>query len=194
MSILRCSVLLALAFLAACATKVVVNSDHAQGTDFSQYKSFRWHDAGNVNLSADDFLSSEFVDGRLRANIGMALRSKGYIYREQGAVDLLVSYKISSGLRQRLYSYGGSPAWGVGVLNRHDHIGYGVGLHSGGQVGTEYYQLASLVLSFVKADDQMLIWRGKAEMRLPAEQNAEKWSETIERLVAKLIEGFPSRY
>jgi len=194
MSIFRGMVLLALVFLTACATPIIVNSDYAQGTNFSQYKTYRWHDAGNLNLSADEFLSSEFIDGRLHAYVDTVLRDKGYIYREQGSVDLLVSYKISSELRQRLYSYGGSPAWGVGVLNRHDHIGYGVGLHSGARVSSEYFQYASLVLDFVKANDQLLVWRGQAEMRMPAEQSAEKWRESIRKIVDALLEDFHSHY
>lgn len=194
MSGFRCIVLLALAFLTACATQVVVNSDHAQDTDFSQYQSYRWHDADNVNLSADEFLSSELIDGRLHAYVDTVLRDKGYIYRAQGPVDLLVSYKVSSEQRQRLYSYGSSPTWGVGLLNRHDHFGYGVGLHSGARVNTEYFQLASLVLNFVKADDQLLLWRGKADLRMPAEQSADKWRENLQKVVDALLEDFHSHF
>jgi hypothetical protein len=122
------------------------------------------------------------------------LRGKGYIYREQGPVDLLVSYKIKSELRQRLYSYGGSPAWGVGLLNRHDHIGYGVGLHSGGRINTEYFQLASVVLNFVKADDKLLVWRGKAEVPMPAEQGAENRRENLQKVVEALLKDFYSHF
>jgi len=194
MSVFRWMVLLVLAFLTACAIPVVVNSDYAQGTDFFQYKTYRWHDAGNLNLSTDEFLSSEFIDGRLHANVNTVLRNKGYLYREQGPVDLLVSYKISSELRQRLYSYGGSPAWGVGLLNRHNHVGYGVGVHSGARVNSEYFQHASLVLDFVKEDDHLLIWRGKAERRMPAEQSAEKWRESIQTIVDALLEDFHGHF
>jgi len=190
MSILRCAVLLGLAFLTACATQVVVNSDYAKGTDFSQYKTYRWHDADNSNLSTDEFLSSEFVDGRLHANVDTVLLSKGYLYRQQGAVDLLVSYKINSEMRQRLSGYGGSPWWGIGLSDRHNHVGYGFDLHGSTRVSSEYFQHASVVLDFISAEDHSLVWRGKAEQRMPAEQSSEEWRNNLQRVVSELLKDF----
>jgi len=194
MSIFRSMVLLVLVFLTACATPIIVNFDYDQDTDFSRYITYRWHDVSNLNLSKDEFLSSEFIDGRLHANVNRVLRDKGYIYREQGSVDLLVSYKINSEIRYGLRGYGGSPAWGVGSFNRYDHVGYNVGLYSGAHVNSEYFQYASLVLDFVNGDGQLLIWRGKAERRMPAEQSAEKWRGSIQKIVSALLEDFHSHF
>lgn len=180
--------------LAGCVSPITVNSDYPENTDFEHYKTYRWQDAANLNFSDNEFLASEFVDGRIHSNVDTELRSKGYVYREQGAVDFLVSYKVSSEEREDLRSYGGyyDPWWSVGVFNRHRNFGYGVGVSGSPRLAVDYYLHASLVLDFVDANTHKLIWRGKGEVRIPEQQSGEKHRATLERVVRKILKDFPS--
>ncbi|MEZ5524802.1 MAG: DUF4136 domain-containing protein [Pseudomonadales bacterium] len=185
---------LLLALLVGCAAQIRVNSDYPEGIQFAQYQTYRWQDEANINQSGDEFLSSEFVDARVHANVDTQLRSKGYLYREQGPVDFLVSYKLSSEQREDLRSYGRyyDPWWSVGVFNRHSSLGYGIGLSGSPRLSVDRYLHASLVLDFEDAETGALIWRGKGEGRMPGEQTAEKRRETFERFVEKTLKNFPS--
>lgn len=196
MRIVRFIAILITVALVGCANPIKVNSDYLEGTDFNQYKTYRWQDDANINSSFDEFLASDFIDGRLHTNVDTQLRSKGYVYREQGSVDFLVSYRISSEPRENLRSYGGgyyAPWWSVGSFNRHRSLGYGVGLHNAPRLTVDRYLYASLVLDMVDAESQQLIWRGKAERRIPEQQTSEKRRANLERVVAKLFKDFPSR-
>lgn len=180
--------------LAGCASSVIVNSDYPEGVDFQQLKTYRWQDSANQNASDDEFLASAFVDARIHSNVDTLLRSKGYLFREQGPVDFLVSYKISSEKREDLRSYGGyyDPWWSVGVFSRHRSIGYGVGVSGAPRLAIDYYLHASWVLDFVDAETHQLVWRGKGEGRVPDQQTAEKRRAMLERIVSKILKDFPS--
>ena len=59
----------ALLLLLGCATPVSYQEDYSTATDFSNYKTYRWHRPNTHNQATQAYLSSDIVDERIRQDI-----------------------------------------------------------------------------------------------------------------------------
>lgn len=81
---------------------------------------------------------------------------------------------------------------------RHNmHIGIGaIGTHVGGNIGSgipidSHQKILSLTVEFVDAETNQLFWQGVSEGKIVPSRTPEERSQFIEKMVNKLLKGYP---
>ncbi len=191
---LLCTTLL---LLAGCGTDISVGSDFDSNVDFSTFRSYRWHEGNEFNLTSQRYLASNLADERIRRNVDQELSSKGIRLRDNGPVDFLVNYSVVTADRTDIDTFntyeGYAPGWTPGIT--YAGLGpYRYG-HVLGTLETETrYSLVTqgtLVIDVIHPIDETLLWRGIAEGKLDPEMNQGEREALISEAVSRLMDGFP---
>ncbi|MBT1063176.1 DUF4136 domain-containing protein [Bowmanella sp. Y26] len=182
------------ALVASCAKPYKISSDYDSNTNFSTFKSYRWHEPNSYNAASAKYLNNDILDQRIRQKIDEKLQAGGYVQQESGEVDFLVNYTVSSEPRTdiRTYNtYGGfGPGWGFG------YYGYGPYMYSGvGMASTEtkvsHYQQGTLVLDIISPNSGKLLWRATAEGKIPKNMNRDERIEALDNVIGDVVSQFP---
>jgi hypothetical protein len=172
-------VLPALAIAASgCAATIGVSSHVAPERDWSGYRSFEWA-APDAVPEADPRLAANpvFAD-RMHGAVAAGLESRGWSRAAAAGPDVLIHYHAN-------------------VTTRLDVAGIdrAYGSCPGGECGSQTvdYEVGTLVLDFVDAGTQRLIWRGWAQTELQELlRDPERMAETIDQAVARMLRQLPA--
>lgn len=173
--------------LAACSN-FTVDSDYTPDTDFESFKTYRWYSEELRDPAALEYLGGDIFDRRVRDSINAELSAKGFALKSEGEVDFKVNYGVLTEDRQdiRTYNtYGGyAPGWGYGGA-----YGYG-GL---GTTSTQVinYKQGQLIIDIIDPQQEVLVWRGSAEGRIPKNESPDKREKGTRELIAKILSNFP---
>ena len=180
-AVLKLSVLLAACALAACST-VTVTTDYDHSAPFSKYKTYRLAPA-----SRSQTLGS-ISEAALRASLRRELSARGITETTAGRADLAVVrhafHEKKLAVHQYTnwgYSYG---AWPYG----HGYYGMWAGAPRT-YVDVNQYTEGTLVLDFVDARTQRLVFRGTGKAVVGGPQSN---SRKIDEAVTKMIAAFPA--
>lgn len=180
-------ILASILVLHACSS-FTVDSDYTPDTDFAAFKTYRWYSAELRDPAALEFLGGDIFDRRVRTAINAELQAKGYVLQQEGEVDFKINYGVLTEDRQdiRTYNtYGGyAPGWGYGG-------GYGYGGLGTTSTQVINYKQGQLIIDIIDPTQEVLVWRGTAEGRIPKNESAEKREEGTRELVAKILSNFP---
>jgi hypothetical protein len=153
--------LLACALLLACSSSRVGYDVHPDAP-IALYRSFGILEAAPREPVPEDPRFGPLLDRHTEDAIDLALRTRGYELRQNGAVDFLVSYANEVRFEHRHES---SPV-SVGV-------GYGAGIGSGVGIGTGWYgptdvrsrsvARGTLVIDVLEPQTRRVVWRGWAK-------------------------------
>ncbi|HXY07119.1 MAG TPA: DUF4136 domain-containing protein [Terriglobales bacterium] len=170
---------LAFAFiLAVCAAAwsqdVTVN--YMPGTDFSQFKTYKWVPIES-NMHPDPM-----VEQQIKQSIDNELASKGFVKTDDPNADLYVGYQVSIQEQKEwdAYNMGGGPRWGWGMG--------GMGMAT---VTSTTIQVGTLGFDVYDRANKKLIWRGSATKTLNPPKDPEKRQRNLDKAVAKLLKDFP---
>ena len=161
------------AILISCCGVVLaqdVRYNFAQGTDFSQYKSYKWIDLEN-NEAFD-----RIVDQNIRRAVDSQLSARGLTESADGEADLLVAYQAAVMREKQIdprRASGGRPGFG------------------GASATTSNIRIATLVLDLYDPAAKQLAWRGYATKTLKLSEDPEKNRRSLEQSVSKLLRNFP---
>lgn len=179
------------ALLFGCASGVSIDSDHKAGVNFSNYKTYRWHDKSSETKS---YHGNDILDGRIRAAVDHELQTKGFLLVGSDGADFSVNYSVTTQEKTDIRSYdtysGMSPGFSMGYGRGGYRYGYSVGYSSVPEVRTVHYEEGTFVVDVVDAHDK-LVWRGSAEGRLKKNLTVEDKRQGIKDVVAKVMMNFP---
>jgi hypothetical protein len=180
----RLGLLLGLA-LGGCASMQLAWDYDAQSA-FPVLHSYDWLPAPEVEPGASP-VHNDLLDARIRNAVDTQMQKKGF-RRDTGSPDFLVAYHVALDERlsvtylNELYGYG--PGWGNPRYLR----SYG---RPGREATVSEYQVGTLVLDVVLAQDRRLIWRGSASAEVYPDLSPEAREKRIRTAVEKILAPFP---
>lgn len=179
------------ALLFGCASGVSIDSDHKQGINFSDYKTYRWHDKSS---ETKDYHGNDILDGRIHTAVDKELEAKGFSMTDGENADFSINYSVTTQEKTDIRSYdtysGMSPGFAMGYGRAGYRYGYSIGYSSAPEVRTVHYEEGTFVIDVVDGNDK-LVWRGSAEGRLKKNLTVEEKRQQIKDVVAKVLVNFP---
>jgi len=149
-----------------------VTYNFAQGTNFSQFKTYKW-----ITIPGAE-QPNQLLDQQIRQSIDSQLAAKGFTKTDADNADLDVGYQVSISQQQQWNAYGtGGMGWRMGG-------GMATATSSTIQIGTLGFDV------YDQAGKQ-LIWRGSATKTLNPPKDPEKRQKNLDNAVAKLLKNFP---
>ncbi len=169
--------------LAGCSSMQLAWDYDAQAA-FPVLHSYDWLPVPEPGASQ---VRDNLLDARIRSAVDAQLQKKGFL-RDIGSPDFLVAYHIAIDERlsvtylNELYGYG--PGWGNPRYLR----SYG---RPGREATVSEYQVGTLILDVVQAQDRRLIWRGSASAEVYPDLSPEAREKRIRTAVEKILAPFP---
>jgi len=159
--------------MAGCAP-LTVRSTLEGGVDFSQYRTYDWASGGT--WTGDPRLDSNpFFHEYLKSAVEAQLLTKRIERTGYGTADLLVHYHVNT--TQKLY------------MREDDDVSDAV---AGARL--EVYDEGTILIDFVDARTNRLVWRGWAERSIDGVVDDQEWMEqTIDEAVARILDRLPTR-
>jgi hypothetical protein len=152
------------------AQDVTYNFDAS--ADFSKYKTYMW---GETNADARP---DELMDRQIKAAIEGQLASKGLAKRDQGIIDMVVTYRVRMSQEKQVNAYVMSGwYWGGGM----------------GTMTTSTINVGTLVFDMYDVSSRRLVWRGYAQKTLNPSKNPEKNQKRMQKAMAKLLKNYPPK-
>lgn len=167
-----------LAFIAvgaggAWAQDVAVN--YVPGTDFAQYKTYRWVEIEGAQKP------DQIVDTQIRQSIEKVLASKGMTKAEGDNASLFIAYQVAIGQERQwnAYNTGGYGAWR-----------YGGGMST---ATSTTINIGTIALDMYDPAKKELVWKGQASKTVDAKASPEKRQKNIDKAMTKLLKDFPPK-
>lgn len=178
---LKRSFVLAVAVLAlsagVLAQKVQYNS--LAGTNFSQYKTYKWVEIPNGKYP------NQLLDEQIKQSIDAQLATKGLRRSEEGNTDLYVVYQAAVSQEQQWNAYStGGDYWGWGGWG-------GWGGMSTTTATSSTINIGTLNLDIYDVATKKQIWRGQATKTLGNPKTPEKLRKNLDKAMAKLLKNYP---
>ena len=175
--------LLTLLTLSACSN-VRVSQDYSPGADFSTMQVYSWK-SKEQKKTGNARIDNPLLNNRIRSTVERYLEEKGHQKTSGGSPDFYISYEYI--IESKIVSEGSSFGFGVGRSTRGRHGG--ISLSSGGNV-TERDE-ATLIIDFVDASTDNLVWRGSGTRRTTQHSSPEQKNLEINELVENILNQFP---
>lgn len=174
-------------WLAGCSS-LSVNYDYNQQVDFTNYKTYDWLPFPK-DLEADELNRTRFITA-----VENNLASKG-ITQNASKPDFEIATHFGKETKIDITN------WGYGYAPNSFYSGYGYrypgrygyapGYATTGGVSTYEYEQGTLILDFVDANTDQLIWRATAKAIVSPASTPEKQTKKINDAVKEILAGFP---
>jgi hypothetical protein len=181
MKIISSVILFALALLILGCSSVTVKTDYDREYDFSEFKTYRWASAQEINPD-DELARNPLVQKRVMEAVDRTLAAKGMQKVESEDVDVVVLAHAGSKEKMQVTQTGGGyyrgwydPWWGS----------------YGGQTHVSYYEEATLVVDIVSWESKELAWRGMATGTVKEHKDAESMQKRIDSVVERIFASYP---
>jgi len=172
--------------LPACTTMQLA-WEYDREARFPVLHSFDWLPAPQTSAGEPRTRYDGLLEERIRDAVEAQLRAKGF-RRDTVQPDFLVAYHVAVDQRlsvthlSELYGYG--PGWG----NPRYQLSYG---RPGREAVIGEYQVGTLILDVVLAENRQLVWRGSASDELDPDLSAEAREKRIRSAVERILAPFP---
>jgi hypothetical protein len=162
-----------------CGSGINVQSDYDKGENFEEYKKYDFMELPE-NRRGD-----QLVFKRIQAAIADELEKKG-LTRDESDPDFQIAIhtKVKDKLSVTDWGYSYAPYgayWG------------GYGYWGGSRMDVYSYEEGTLIIDFVEAADDQMIWRGVAQGTLPENPSAEKRDQLIKEVVKQIMKQYPPK-
>lgn len=170
-----------IALLVAVPATAGVYVDYDRTADMKSFKTFKWIDKPGTSME----YQNKLLHSRLKNYIEYLL-AQGGMHEADESPDLLVTYHVSSETEMSLdvasygYTWGPSFAWDP---YWHGAWAGGMGVSS---ATVRNYQVGTLIIDIIRAEDKMLVWRGSAT-GIVVPENPEKLQKKIKKAVDKMV-------
>lgn len=174
--LLHATTLTAALAAAACATAISVSSHVERGLDFSRYRSFAWGPADALPTGDPRLDQNPFFKDQVQGAVEKHLAQRG-IPMTVGDADLLIHYHAN--ITRRL------------DLNQVDR---GYGYCAGGDCASMQvdYEAGTLVLDFIDARTNRLIWRSWAQNSVEdLLHDPDRMAKVIQEAVTRMLQRLP---
>lgn len=156
-------------FIVGCSG-IKIRHDYAPNTNFSDYKSFSWYSP--LENTGIDTINMD----RIQNSVNTQLTANGYTLNKDNP-DFLIAVHFST--KEKIQVRDTS----VGVRYKRSYMSTGV--------STTQYEEGTLVLDFIDAKSETLIWRGSAKGKLKDQKTPEKRAKGIDKVILKILKNFP---
>lgn len=170
------AIVLLAAFVAGCATRPLVRTDHDPSVDFSRYRTYAWQQQPAIG--------NPLVKQRLLAAIDTELAAKGWTRVEDGAADIALVGNVATREKQTIETFYGGPHWRGWTWQQEWN---GPGIYPDTRITT--YTTGSFVLDMFDTATKRAVWRGSAEGPIP--DSPQKVNQAVQSAVTRMFEGFP---
>jgi len=170
MKTIRAMIMLAmmLGLLAVSATAQSVQSDYDRGFRFSELKTFSF--AVQRRAATDPLASDTLNDGRIRNGLESQLTANGFRMETEKA-DFVIAYYVTTKNKLNVQDYGyGPPRW-----------------FGSRDIRVNQYSEGTLMVDFIDAKSNQVIWRGRAVGTLELKGVDKKISKSVEKLVKQFL-------
>lgn len=172
--VLALAAIAALAFV-ACATPIKVNAYAERGADVSRYRSYDFAPPEQAPTGDPRLDSNPFFQDHLREAVEKALTAKGYERVASGTPGLRVHFHAS--VTQEV---------NVDEVDRRN------GYCGEGDCRPFIWDAGTLLVDFVDADTNKLVWRGWAESSFDGIVDNQTWLEQrIDKAVGRIVAKMP---
>jgi hypothetical protein len=162
---------------ATCATTMSVSSHVERGLDFSRYRSFDWGPADALPTGDPRLDNDPFFKDHVQGAVEKQLAARGLELSTSGTPDLRIHYHAN--IRQRL------------DVNRIDRAN-GYCSEANCPSETIEYEAGTLVLDFIDARTNRLIWRGWAQNSVEDMlHDRDRMARTIDEAVTRMLKRLP---
>ncbi|RTQ49653.1 DUF4136 domain-containing protein [Hymenobacter gummosus] len=183
---------LLLGWLSACSSVTV---QEKAGVDYTQYRTFAWADTEvKTDGTQGPALRSQLQDGVLRPAIEAELAKRGITPATTGRPDLYLTYHLYVEEAERTVANPPNPAVPVSYpyLVRYRGalipVNYTYWYQAPSGYRTETYQEGMLVLDFIDAKSNNMIWRGSVS---DAVSNPARAGERFAESARDILDKFP---
>jgi hypothetical protein len=160
--------------LTSCAS-MHVNSSLERGIDLTQYHTYNWASDDRLSTGDPRLDNNSFFLERLQADVERQLTTRGFEKITTGTPELLLHYHAST--NQRVDANGADRKYGYCD-----------------DCNPSVYDAGTLMLDFVDARTNRLVWRGWAEGSLDGAIDNQDWMEQkIDDAVARILARLPRR-
>ena len=175
--------------LTGCASRNV-GSFLERGSDFARYRTYRWAPVGSLETGDPRLDNNPFFHERIRADVEKQLAARGFELTASGNSDLIVRYHAS--VTQRIDLSNVDPLSPADPLSHVESESASCG--DGDGCRPYVYDAGSLVIDFVDARTDTLVWRGWSEESVDGTiDNQELMERKIDRTVARILQRLPGR-
>jgi hypothetical protein len=167
-----------LAVTASTAFAQEVSVNHAPGTDFFKYTTYRWVEIQGAEQP------DQIVDSQIRQAVEKALAAKGLTKVDSNDASLLIAYQLALTQERQVNAYSSG--------------GYGYGWRYGGGMSTttattSTINIGTIALDMYDAGAKELVWRGQASKTIDAKAKPEKRQKNLDKAMTKLLKEFPPK-
>lgn len=157
-----------LGVMAVSAAAQSVQSDFDRSFRFSELKTFSF--AVQKRPATDPLASDTLNDGRIRRGLEMQLADSGFRMETEKA-DFVIAYYVTTKNKLNVQDFGyGPPRW-----------------FGSRDIRVNQYSEGTLMVDFIDAKSNQVIWRGRASGTLEMKGVEKKISKSVEKLIKQYL-------
>jgi hypothetical protein len=157
-----------LGVMAVSAAAQSVQSDFDRSFRFSELKTFSF--AVQKRPATDPLASDTLNDGRIRRGLEMQLADSGFRMETEKA-DFVIAYYVTTKNKLNVQDFGyGPPRW-----------------FGSRDIRVNQYSEGALMVDFIDAKSNQVIWRGRASGTLEMKGVEKKISKSVEKLIKQYL-------
>jgi hypothetical protein len=155
-----------------------VRYNAAPGTNFSQYKTYKW-----VRVEGAQY-PNQLIDEQIMRSIDGQMASKG-LAKTDSNPDIVLAYQVAINQERQWNAYStGGGAWGWGGWG-----GWG-GMNTTSATSSTIH-IGTLNLDMYDVATKKQIWRGEATKTLGNPKSPEKIQKNLDKATKKLLKNYP---
>jgi hypothetical protein len=164
-----------------CGTSIQTNYDYDVNTSFDNYRTYDWIPQPDIPAgSAQEAKQrNDLLDKRIKTHVNAQLQEMGMTL-DTNTPDMRVVYHV--GVQDKVQV----TDWGYRYS---DHYwGWG-----GREIDVYNYEQGTLILDFIDASTQNLVWRGAGSVALDGSTSPDKQNELVRKVVGKIMSKYPPK-
>ena len=176
-SMVRCGLTMAVALVAACASKPTIRTNVDPAADFSKFQTYGFFDEVTGRASAYDSFATRYI----KTAIDNEMQKRGF--QKSGNPQLLVNTHVQTKDKVKVTE---SPSGYYGY--RYGMYGWGAGVST----SVDNYTEGTLNIDVVDSATSRLLWEGVAVGRID-EKSRDDPQPAIDEVVRQVFEKFPKQ-
>jgi hypothetical protein len=157
-----------LGLMAVTATAQSVQTDYDHSFRFSDLKTFSF--ANQRRVATDPLANDSLNDGRIRNGLESQLTANGFRMETEKA-DFVIAYYVTTKNKLNVQDFGyGPPRW-----------------FGSRDIRVNQYSEGTLMVDFIDAKSNQVIWRGRASGTLEMKGVDKKISKSVEKLIKQYL-------
>lgn len=182
--------IIALLLTGGLAARAQVSTDYDKNVDFTKYKTYAWLKP-DIKVGSNPLYQSDLITRNIQQDVAAELGKRG-LRQVSANPDLLIGFHTYTEQKTQTYNNNTGPLlYPGGFIGGWRYFPYGYGNWPyawNNNIQTVQYTEGTLVLDFVDAKTNMLVWRGAVQ---GAVNNPNKIEKEVAKGVRKALKKYP---